>query len=95
MYMGVCMTNFIGYKNNNFNGDFNMGSLFCGGEKVFLNKSLNFNIMNNLARMAKERTFLYSVESINKPNFINFSGNKTLLQLALIPLFSMFTLCSK
>ena len=37
------------------------------------------------------KSFLYSVKSIsfNKPTLINYSGNKTLLQLELTPLFSI------
>ena len=41
---------------NNFNGDFNRGSLmYCREGRFFLYKSFNFKIINNLARMTKRR----------------------------------------
>ena len=99
----------LGWKQTNLTGDFydseikhfnedcKSGFLFCGDGWGNFNRIL-FNKINGLTRMTKGRTFLSFLYTLLKSDYISPSSpvsNRILLQLLLIPLVSIFLLCSK
>ena len=67
------------------------------GQGNFTGILLN-NKINGLARMTKGRTFLSFLYTLLKSDYISPTSpvsNRILLQLLLIPLFSIFLFCSK